>query len=406
MTALRVYRDDEHPDDDDQQTLLALAEDTKLKTLRSKQSRGDYRRWVTRWEEFWRLMPEVFEVPKPGSKLKHRLANPVFYFPAITRTHLRIWRDFLTDPGEKRRSYAPLSAGMANKHVGGIISLLRCAQELELIDSVPSIQPLEAAPFKARKLYFQVTELNRLYEACGAATWPWKRGGQYRRNEPLEFTPATYWRAAIVLWTNFGFRTQELVRYERDERPLTWSNIWTEPETPSPAGRAVNEFGWLTYVPKKQDTAGHKSDPVVLPLNRCVRAHIESVRPPDWSGDMPLFPFPLASTDFYATFRIICDAAGVRPKRDPRSGKRPRFSPGHFRKTASSLLNLHCRGLGPVVTGHADRQHGLRDLVTAVAARHYDNPELWLVEQLNAFQQPEAFLRLKWDPHDRQQTLF
>ena len=389
--------------------LLELAELTKLGEV-GKQTQDDYRRCCRRWKEFWDSQPDEVEYVsnKRNREIKYRCMNPVLHFPRIEKQHIEIWQKHLLNDLE-------LSPRQVDKHVGWLMAILSAGSkqgyptEAKPYQVPAAPEAIDTGRRRAPKLYHDREQLGLIYDACQYAQWPRRRGGLGRANvnTPLPFKPAAYWRAAVVLYSNFGFRTQELIAFEKTERPLTWSNISTATKTPNLEGLAHNEWGWLDYVPTKQERAGKRQDasePVIVPLVRCVRAHLESIRPKNWKPDDPIFPFPFSNADFYATWRVILAQSGVVARVCRRTGKQYDYKIAHFRKTATTLYNNHCRGLGPIVCGHSERD--LSKVVSDVSDKHYDNPESWLVEQLSSFEQPAAFGALHWDPHDPQKRLF
>jgi hypothetical protein len=327
----------------------------------------------------------------------------------ITADTLTRWRAWLlmTLPGDNRELNA-------NGHVQRLEGILRWAAQGGRIDSAPHIRQLPARS-AAGRLYLQYDELSRIYDACVVARWPvLKRDGG-----PLPYHPATYWRAALVLFFNYGFRTSELVAYRSTHCPLGWDQVTEAEETPGQDGRARSRHGWLWYLPAKQKRK--KGEPLVLPLNRITAAHLRSIYP-GGPGDLPppeldpVFPWPRSSDKLYATWARILEAAKVAPKPDLTTGAARTFTIAHLRKTATTWHNLHRPGIAPLITGHAARE--LTGTVradaslpagaelSAVSAEHYDNRELAVVEALETFPQPPAFRSIFDGPRYYQKELF
>jgi hypothetical protein len=242
---------------------------------------------------------------------------------------------------------------------------------------VPKVKPL-AEVKAAAKLYFTQEQVAQLYLAADAADWP-KIG---------RLTAGDFWRVCFVLFFNYGFRTQELVAWEPDHRPLRVGNFFFEPPTPHPDGHAENQWGWLAYTPQKQQR--FKPRPLVLPLNEVAHAHVQLVlRSRRLTADEPLLPIPKCGRSFYAAWSQIVRAARIKPK--PALDGTPRaFALRHFRKTATTWLNVHRPGIAPHILGHAAREDGGSD----VSERHYDNHELRILDALLTAPQPPAFAQI------------
>lgn len=337
---------------------------------RKKCSIQEYTRALDRWEKYWAARRGVTDAGsitqlEPGCD-------------AITTQQLAEWRAWLL-AGE-----VP-SNRTANKHIGVANALLACAADFQLASRPPRLKPLPAIK-AAPKAYLTYEQICQLYRACRVATWP--RG--------LAHSPATYLRAAIVLFFNYGFRTQELFSLHPQMTPLLWSQISSEPESPHPDGHAKCEWGWLWYLPEKQKRA--KPDPLVLPLNATVASHLKSIKPtPGDKSDPRVFPFPKCARDFYGQWDEIFEEAGVKPKRSlsaAASDAVPKFHLKNLRKTCNTWHNYHERGSGEWILGHAARD---------VNGSHYDNAENLICKAIAGLPQPDAFFSIN---SDRQQLLF
>lgn len=307
----------------------------------------------------------------------YRLSTPV---APVTSADLADFRNYLLGKGLRPRT--------ANKHAGNLIgAIVRKAATAGYLDAAPVYEP-EPEERAAAKHYFSYEQLSALYRACKVATWPARP----------ECDPVTAWRAAVVLYTNYGFRTQELIAYEgqMDASRLRWRNVTWDELTPRPDGMARCEYGWLSYVPRKQRR--HKPQPLHLPLNACTHKHLRRLWSADVSPDEPVFAWPLCSRSFYGQWDAIVQAAGIAPRADPITGRQDRYTPRHFRKTATTWHNHYRHGIGPQIVGHADR---------SISSVHYDNPELAVLEAVLAFPQPDAFEReFDFDAGERQLRLF
>jgi len=373
-------------------TLREAFERYKLPELggRSPDTIGEYRTHLARWEQFWSAENRRREGSPTG--WEYRTHCPVL--PSIGRNELLLWRNWLLDLDGN------LSPRTVNKHLGSVhaimsatvVALAGAAERIELPD--PPRLPALPAKVAARKLCLTHEQVDRLMQACAVSTWP----------ANLHTAAPTYWRAAIVLWCNYGLRTQELVRYHGRMTSLLWSDIHWQPETPHPDGQAVNEWGWLTYTPEKQ--SGIKSEPLVLPLNETTHRWPKAIRP-SRDGRDEVFPWPLVSKLFYATWKQICSAAGIAPKKDF-DGSQAEYQIKHLRKTCTTWHNDNVPGIAQYITGHAaDRSPDQQLLGTRrseVSARHYDSAENRILAAVLSLRQPTSFAEV--DGTSRQLLLF
>jgi hypothetical protein len=361
-------------------TLAETFEELLLPELKAKGRKPDtiaeYRTHLRRWDEYW-------ESQKPLQIEKHRITNPVLC--EVTRAALLEWRSHLADTLDE------LGPRTLNKHLGTVHAVLAAAVKHGWLWGAPKLEPLKHAK-AARKLYLTYEQLGRLYEACERAEWPPREGA---RGDRRHYPPSIEWQAALVLFFNYGFRTQELVRYEGDMRTLTWGQISFARETPAEEGHATCEHGWLWYVPEKQQW--QKDDVLVLPLNAVVRAHLEAIRPPGpVDPATPVIDWPLNAVALYGQWRALLAIAEVRPKPNLKTGAQESYHIKHLRKTCTTWHNFYCRGIAPFITGHAaDRDEDAADRAASrVSLAHYEHGENAVVKALREFPQPEPFTRI------------
>jgi|GEM_PF-2995762 len=338
---------------------------------RSATTIREYRLHHERWGLFW------------STRIDHPRAGAEPAACQVTREDLLAFRRWLP------RILAGTSARTLNKHLQTLQMTFAAAAEVGRLSAGIRVKSLPQRK-AADKLYFTHEEMTALYRAADAATWPVNWSGT--------LTPGDFWRTCFSFWFPYGMRTQELVNYEADHRPLLVRQISLHPESPSPNGRATNEHGWFHYVPQKQ--ARFKPEPLVLPLTRITRAHVQmvlqsrSVEPSE-----PLLPAPRCNRSFYEAWNAILKAAKVKPK--PKlDGEDREYEIKHFRKTATTLIDLHRPGMGPVIVGHADR-----DEPSEVSRVHYNNAELAMVETLSTLPMPEGFEDI-FKRGEKQLTLF
>lgn len=315
---------------------------------------SNVRRAVRRFGEWWKSLSDE---PLPVA--------------VIRRKHLAQFREWLGEQG--------IRPPTQNEACGILRQLLRCAERHELIERAPRIERLHHHG-RAARLYFSFAEVDRLWAVLDRARWPRRTSTQ----TPLAYSPSTFWRSALVLFLTYGFRTQELVALESTFRSITWANVFDDDLTPNPAGRMRCPYGWLSYVPQKQERL--KPEPVVNPLTPHTRAALDAVRPATPSPDRPVLDVSQSSVGFYNEWHRLIELAGITPRRG--SGVE-RYLVKHCRKTATTWLNTHQPGLGAHVVGHASDREGQQ--TSAISERHYANNEEAVAKGLASFRPPVCF---------------
>lgn len=331
---------------------------------RSADTLGEYETHLRRWAECWDAVRS-----QEAENWKYRMTHPVL--PEIGRTELEAFRNWLQQHPDR------LSNRTINKHLGSIRAIGEAAVRNELLAAFPKLEPLTAGT-AGRKLHLSYEEADALKRACRAADWP----------SGLPCPAALYWETLVVGWCVYGFRTQEQARYESAMRELRWPDLRDHEETPDPDGKATWRHGWLVYTPQKQERI--KDKPLVLPLCEAYHRHLQAIRSFGGEFSGSVFPFPLSNERFYATWRAIVAAAGVKPK-PGLDGLQPEYQIKHLRKTATKWLNDHgakvgCPGIAPYIVGHAAERSASK-----VSDVHYDHPEQRIIDTLSTLPLPPSF---------------
>jgi len=362
--ALRVYPPQAEPGESGGMGLSEAYEELMKPHLRRKNRRlATYREYETclrRWEAF----------------SKDRSHRPILQ--TLSAGVLEDFQDWLLDTLKGKNV-----ENTVNKHVKAVLAIMRRAKRRGELQNVPDVEMLDANRV-AGKRYLEYEEVDALYRACEIAKWP-------PPTHRTQCNASRLWRAAIVVYFNYGLRTQELMAYEGDHDGVRWSSVFWEDRTPDPDGHARNEHGWIRYTPQKQRWA--KNEPVTLPLNEITRKHLEGIRPQAPGEDDRVFEVPLCSNSFYDQWRAICEKAG----RDTGNESLRSLEVKGLRKTASTWHNKTTPGIAPFVLGHAER---------GVNAMHYTNVEQQLVEHFAKFPQPESFTEEITNGRDEQLWLF
>ena len=88
---------------------------------------------------------------------------------------------------------------------------------------------------------------------------------------PLE----RYWRAALVVFFNYGVDTGTVWRSTPAHEPILWRHVIWDRKSPDREAKERSPWGWLFYRRVKTDKAFYR------PMNRVVHAHIRSLMPED-----------------------------------------------------------------------------------------------------------------------------
>jgi len=234
----------------------------------------------------------------------------------------------------------------------------------QLLEWVPYLEVVADEPPPPRVMTDPET-WSRIYRAARIAAHP------QRAQQPAPLV----WRAAFVVWANYGLRRSDLVALEWDE------HVKFDARCPDPRIDLDNPHGWLVFIPWK--TRRKKPQPLMLPLNEITRRHLEAIRGPR----SKVFQLSARPATLHNWRRKIQAVAGIE---DPYTFK-------DFRATCNVAWNRLSRGLGEHVLGHAPR---------GVNQTHYFRALADLVEFAPLLPQPEAFLEFSPADLDQQLRLF
>ena len=301
----------------------------KAKAKPSKGTERNHATYLKRWEAF-----------------NHHSGRMMVAVESVGRQTLIEYQSWL-------QSHEKLSPANTNKHVEWLQMVLDWAEQAEWIPRAPRrLDGVPDAPAEATLFddYQRISwgEIDRLYLACGSATWP--SGSTFDRD---------CWRLLVVLYTTYGMRTRDLVATESYNTAITCGAFVRQERCPANRGRVTWEHGWLRWVPAK--TARKKPLPVIVPLSAEARRHLDMVCVPGRKSEERLINWPLSAKGFYAQLGRLMEAAGLE------------FRLMDLRKTCSTWHKDHgCKSerLADYITGHSPR---------SVAQRHYYVPDRRLV---------------------------
>ncbi|WP_417738502.1 hypothetical protein [Rosistilla oblonga] len=277
-----------------------------------------------------------------------------------------------------------------NKTLQALEQILSAAVEDGTLDEARGMMRIRKVeqPAQIGKLVMSDAQLGRLMEAAADATWPYRTTAGQAIEAPL------FWQAAIALFSTYGMRTQDLVRYDQRMMPIRWGGIFPAGLSPAEDGTLESSYGWIAWVPNK--TRSRKVFSMCLPLTKCTAYWLDQWRTSCGrvSDSDPVFGMPNTKDSFYDQWSRIVTAADVRPK--PRVAfddngnvqKQDReFKIKHLRCTAGTRADEHgatlgYENLGRWVTGHVSND---------VFNRHYRSQEKPIMRTLESLPMPAEF---------------
>ena len=119
------------------------------------------------------------------------------------------------------------------------------------------------------------------------------------------------------------------------------------------------------------------------PMNRVVHEHFRNIMPQSPEPDAPVFRG--GSSRPNATFFLLCQLAGIRPKLDIVTGQQVPWHLKDLRKTCATYYDEHIPESSIEILGHA---------VGGITYRHYAHRDPLAFRAIMAIPQPSAFLAL------------
>jgi hypothetical protein len=282
----------------------------------------------------------------------------------------RVVRDFLDWVYERaiaaKGSNPGRTSNKARDHLRAIISW---AWEQELIDSLPRFPKPKPQRDVAGRHYMTKAEMNALYFATHKMRRP--RGW----TDPIPV--GRFWRAAIVLFFNYGLDTGTIWKSKPGHEPILWRHISWGRQSPDRQIKQQSRWGWLYYRRVKTRKAFHR------PMNRVVHAHIKSLLSEERSPDEPVFRGGSARPN--ARFQKLCDVAGIEPKTSPETNTQEPWKIKDLRKTCATYHDEHVPESSIEILGHS---------LSGITYRHYAHRAPLAFRAIMTLPQPTAFMTL------------
>lgn len=281
----------------------------------------------------------------------------------IERTHLREFLDWVHARAIDDGGSNP--GRTANKARENLRAIMSWAWEQDFIDRLPRFPKPKHQRDVAGRHYLTKPDLNALYFATYRMERP--RGWKH----PLSV--GHYWRAALVVFFNYGVDTGTVFKSANFHEPVLWRHVSWKPEPPNGQGKD-SRYGWLYYRRVKTSKKFHR------PRNRVVHAHLKSIRHDGIDLDAPVFD--AGSSRPNQQFQALCRLAGVKPKQDVETGVEKPWVLKDLRKTCATYYDEHMPESSIEILGHS---------VGGVTYRHYAYRDPLAFKAILSLPQPTAF---------------
>jgi integrase len=316
-----------------------------------------------------------------------RSGNPAWGTRAEYRTTLRKWqqwgggvpierigrrevREFLDWVYQRAVAEAGKKPGRtANKAREQLRAVISWAWDQEIIEAPPRFPKPRPQQDVAGLHYLTKTEINALYFAT------------YRMRRPRgwyeSFHVGRYWRAALVLFFNYGLDTGTIWESSPEHEPLLWRHVSWERQSPDGQTKERSPWGWLFYRRVKTGKAFYR------PMNRVVHVHLRSIALENPCPDEPVFRGGGVRPN--CRFRELCELARIKPKKNVQTGEEEVWLLKDLRKTCATYYDQHVPESSVEILGHS---------VGGITYRHYAHRAPLAMKAIMTLPQPSAFLAL------------
>jgi len=257
----------------------------------------------------------------------------------------------------------------ANKAREQLRAVVSWAWEHDLIDTLPRFPKPMPQRDVAGRHYLTKAEINALY----FATHRLRRPRLWEEPTPV----GRHWRAALVVFFNYGFDAGTVWGSCPFHEPILWKHVIWDREAPDRNVKQSSTWGWLYYRRVKTGKAFYR------PMNRVVHAHLQSLLPAMVDPEAPVFLG--GGTRPNDRFRKLCELAGLRPKSDIETGLAKRWVLKDLRKTCATYHDENLPESSVEILGHS---------VGGMTYRHYADRAPLAFKAITTLSQPSAFLSL------------
>lgn len=284
----------------------------------------------------------------------------------INLSHIRDFLDWVHDKAAQDGGSNP--GRTANKARENLRAIMSWAWEHDFVAKLPRFPSPKPQRDVAGRHFLTKADLNALYFATYELSRPrgWKQ----------PFTVGHHWRAALVVFFNYGVDTGTIFKTASFHEPILWRHVTWRPESPNGQGKD-SRYGWLYYRRVKTRKPFHR------PMNRVVHAHLKNIRPLTSQPDAAVLH--AGSSRPNQQFQLLCKLAGVKPKQDIETGEEKPWVLKDLRKTCATYYDEHMPESSIEILGHS---------VGGVTYRHYAHRDPLAFRAIMTLPQPTAFCAL------------
>lgn len=285
----------------------------------------------------------------------------------LTRRQIREFLDWVYQNAVNEEGTNP--GRTANKARENLRAVMSWAWEEDLIGTLPRFPKPRPQRDVAGRYYLTKSELNALYFATYEMPRP--RGWSYA--SPV----GRFWRAALVLFFNYGVDTGSIWRSDQAHEPILWRHISWDQCFPEAQTNESSRWGWLFYRRVKTDKTFYR------PMNRVVHAHLKSIMPETPDPDTEVFAG--GSSRPNKRFQQLCHLAGLRQRKNIETGREEEWQLKDLRKTCATYYDAHVPESSVEILGHS---------VSGITYRHYAHRDPLAFKAIMTIPQPSAFMSL------------
>lgn len=285
----------------------------------------------------------------------------------LERKRIREFLDWVHEDAASRQGNNP--GRTSNKVRSHLRAVLSWAWEQDLLEALPRFPKIKPQRDVAGRHYLTKSELNALYFATHQMGRP--RGWIH----PIPV--GRFWRAALVVFFNYGFDTGTVWKSAPFHEPILWRHISWDRRSPDREVKELSRWGWIFYRRVKTGKTFYR------PMNRTVHSHIKSIMPESLEADAPVFLG--GGTRPNNRFRTLCSLAEIKPKKNVETGEEKTWVLKDLRKTCATYYDEHVPESSVEILGHS---------AGGVTYRHYAHRAPLAFRAIMTVPQPSAFFAL------------
>jgi hypothetical protein len=221
----------------------------------------------------------------------------------------------------------------------------------------------------AGRHYLTKEEINVLYFATHSMPRP--------RGWDTPIPVGRYWRAALVVFFNYGVDTGTVCKSAPFHEPILWRHVSWAHHSPDREVKEQSRWGWMYYRRVKTGKGFYR------PVNHVVHAHLRSILPKDPHPDAPVFLGGGARPN--ARFQGLCALAGIHPRTNVETGAEEPWELKDLRKKCATYYDEHVPESSVEILGHS---------VGGITYRHYAHRAPLAFRAIMTLPQPTAFSAL------------